>query len=344
MRVVFVSTFLTQCGIATYTEALATEMARQGHNVVVLTEAEPNLKQKDTSPVPYYRTWLRGTFNGKIFANSIINATGDKVDVVHFQHEFGLFPNNDEFILALKRLAEVHIPTVVTLHTVRQPPHHAVFVDELRREASAVVVHTPAAMTPSYWQERTLIPHGVTWNPKPTTAKHNVLLCPGFISESKGHMEIVDAFAMAVDRGKTIGTVLKIVGLCRDHVYLQKLENHINQYGLGKRVILDSKYLTDAMLIDEMTEAQAVILGAKKESPYSASGQQALALGLHKAVLAKNVAIYNHTPVGLYNSAEELTNFLVDPAVFATEELALIAQSRTWDKIVGKHIELYRDL
>ena len=344
MRIVFVSTFLTQCGIATYTEALASEMAKQGHSVVVLAEAEPNLKIKDTSPVPYYRTWLRGTFRGEAFANSIINATGDKIDVVHFQHEFGIFPNNEEFIEALDRLNKAHIATVVTLHTVRQPPYHAVFADELRRAASAVVVHTPAAQTISSWGERVHIPHGLIWRPQPTNFNSNVLLCPGFVSESKGHKEIIDGFAIAVDHHKSVGTVLKIAGLCRDHMYLQKLEGHINQYGLGKRIILESQYITDDQLVVEMKNARAIILGANKESPYSVSGQQSLALGLNKPIIAKNVPIYNHTPVGLYNTAEELANFLCHPDAFVTDELAAIAQLRTWDKIVGKHVELYKDL
>lgn len=340
-----VSTFRSQCGIATYTEALTPHLTDV--NVTVLAEAEPSLTPKGFQPVPFFRTWNRGTFRANSFVKSILDGSG-KVDVVHFQHEYGLFPNSEEFLLTCKALKVAGVKVIVTLHTVHAPPNKAHFLFALSDIVHRIIVHTPAAAAQIAFRSYNpieVIPHGVHLREQPTNAVYNTFLCPGFISESKGHQEILEGYAAYVASLNGIAVHrLNIVGLCRDMFYQQKLDSLVNQLGLEQLVKLDARYLHDTQLIDEVTQAAAVILGSGKTSPYSASGQLAIAIGCGKPVIAKNVPIYNNTPVALYSSPAELAILLKGYNKLDTSELKLIASARGWPIVAQKHMDLYKSL
>lgn len=346
MIIVLISTFLQKCGIATYTEALAPAIRALGHDVVVLAEAESTLSG-EASPTPYFRTWHRGSFQGHAFARTIINAK-IKTDIAHFQHEHGIFPNSAEFLIACRELRKAKIKVFVTLHTVHAPPVQSAFIKELIHAVDKVIVHTSSAAAQIAIQPYgvTVIPHGVRLNKFTPNHPSSPFLCPGFISGSKGHEEILRGYAKFIDRQQTnLLPGLSIVGLCRDFLYAQSLEQTINNLGLEGHVTIINKYLSDEALIAEVHDARAIILGAKgPSSPYSASGQMAIAIGCGKPVIAKNVPIYNNTTgITLFNNPEELANLLRATHLIDTEEATLVAQSRSWPNVAKKHVQVYEN-
>ncbi len=340
-RVCFVSTYKAECGIATYTHALGKALTEAGAQVSVLCEATPESVIPSKDDLQYFRIWNRGTFNAEQFTKAILNSK-HRPDIVHFQHEFGLFPNSNEFLNALEILAE-QIAVVVTLHTVLPPPNKHRFYSTLERLCT-VVVHTAGAAAQLHHASCTskVIPHGVRVEKSADLTLAHYFLCPGFISPGKGHEEIIEAFAHYTRHAPH--ATLHIVGKCRDYLYAQTLDQTITKFGLEGRVFVKDQYLNDSDLRNAIAGARCIVLGSGKTSPYSASGQLAMALGLGKPILAKNVPIYNNTPVGLYNSPQELALFMGNCEAFWNEELVAIAEARSWPKIAQKHLELYNDI
>src|SRR6266566_5545780 len=107
----------TQCGLATFTAALRTNLGGPGDRsedfgvVRVVDELEPG------SPPEVIHELLRGSPSSRRRAAAELN--GFHVAII--QHEYGIFggPDGDE-VLAL--LEELTVPTIVVLHTVLVNP------------------------------------------------------------------------------------------------------------------------------------------------------------------------------------------------------------------------------
>jgi glycosyltransferase involved in cell wall biosynthesis len=104
------------CGIATYTTYLAEQLIKQGDEVVVLAERRDVLPTGFDSDfpgknIPYRECWSRN----EPFDKLIEVVKEEKPDIVHCQHQFGLFPYEMTF---LKELKELGIKVILTLHDV----------------------------------------------------------------------------------------------------------------------------------------------------------------------------------------------------------------------------------
>ncbi|MCK5250994.1 MAG: glycosyl transferase family 1, partial [Spirochaetaceae bacterium] len=115
MRIAMISTYPPiECGIATYAENLCGALKKGNNEILVISQ--------------------HGAAGDRVYP--VYNATDDNIaaeiftilakltpDLVHIQHEFGLYGVQhgiqiNELIL---RLRMVDLPMVVTLHTVRSP-------------------------------------------------------------------------------------------------------------------------------------------------------------------------------------------------------------------------------
>ncbi len=345
MNICLVSTYDVECGIATYTAALASEISKLGHDVTVLAERDPSRLSDRSSHgnVNVYRTWHRLTFRAEEFIKSVLGAPV-KPDVIHFQHEYGIYPNTRELVQVIRELSKT-IPIFITLHTVQAPPHNVEFIRRLASYA-AIIVHTPTANAVvtaiSSKSNPITIPHGLYINDEYSSI-HDHFIVPGFMSPSKGHKEILAGYARYIDvfQGQT---KLCIIGRCRDHNYLDMLNNEVISYGLSHKITIESKFVNDVELVSMMKSAQAVILGANKDSPYSTSGQMHTAIGLGQTVIAKNVPIYNNLPVALYNNAEELSILMAGFTGIDNQGLSQLAHDRTWEKVAAMHVAAFKEV
>jgi len=167
LKVLYVSTFKTRCGIATYTENLLTPFNKQEDaRAEVAAPVTEDLNIEYSSEARF--CWTKGS-------NQLIDAVRDcsvNKDVVHFQHEFGIFTNRDFFFAAIDAAKKNKCKVVVTLHTVPTfgDVENSLFVVELLEKADAVIVHTEegvasistaARRVPNYTQNKVYqIPHG----------------------------------------------------------------------------------------------------------------------------------------------------------------------------------------
>lgn len=338
MNIVQVSTYRQACGIATYTEALTQELRKQNHNVYVMAEIPPGTVTPEPESHVFY-SWRRQTFDGLRFAKSILNSP-QIPDVVHFQHEFGIFPREDELFKAIKHLHENSVKCFITLHTVLRFPARKDFWIKLDQSSAKVIVHSAAAQYILFNDDAYVIPHGVELrNDAHVKCTHVEIsaLVPGFMSPSKGHKEILEIIQ------KYPGPIeLKFVGECKDPAYLTQLDSWIADMGIRDSVKIDLGFKPS--LHADLMRADVVILGSGKDSPYSASGQLHTALGYkHLHILAKNVPIYGGTPgVFLYRDPDEalaaLHNVMSRPR---PSELTEVAKQRSWPIVANKHILYY---
>ena len=139
LRITFVSTYRVQCGIATYTENLLHALNKiDGVCCDVLARADTAADMESADPARY--CWSAGS-------NDLIDAVRNctlQSDVVHFQHEFGIFDRSNFFFSAIAAAKSNGCKVVVTLHTIHSFGAHfdAMFYTRLCTEVDAVVVHT----------------------------------------------------------------------------------------------------------------------------------------------------------------------------------------------------------
>lgn len=359
MNIVFISTYGVACGIATYTEALAKSLKKAGHTVSILAEIKDKQPQQQTiDGIPVYRIWARSLHNKTLYGLGAIlraiDSSEAKPDVVHFQHEFGIFPNSNGFIELVAALEQRNIRVVTTLHTVLAPPEGVGFFQNL---GGCAIVHTDEAMAAlaahSDARGVYVIPHGLSLgetNPPRETAAPNILV-PGFISKNKAPLEIVEAFAAAIAAHGPCGT-LRFMGLCRDEQLQQELEQTISRYYcLDEYIKLDLAFHSEAIMAKAFYDADFVILGGEELSSYSASGQLSGCISHAVPVLAKNTPIYRSggdCGVVLYEEGELWRYIKAFKSVELRKRLhekhLAVRECRTWEIVAERHERIYRNV
>jgi len=137
MRIGYLSSYPPlECGIATYTNYLRTAMSPQVADTFVVAP----IGAEGADVIPVYQ-------NGSgAFAPDVYNVLMQRTpDLVHIQHEYGLFgPSRGmEIIDLVFRLRLIRVPVVITLHTVYESlsEEEEFMLGHLLKECSAVIVH-----------------------------------------------------------------------------------------------------------------------------------------------------------------------------------------------------------
>lgn len=300
----FLSTYPpTRCGLATFTSALATAIARvpMSESVVVrvddLVPAGPSI---DTPGVRVVGDLKPGHAASRARAADLLNDT----DVVVVQHEYGIYggPDGDEVLDVLRRITA---PTVVVMHTVLASPtsHQRRVTAEIGQLAGAVVAMTRTAaglLVDEYGLAEgkvSLIPHGVdTWMPapRPRTTPDPVVLTWGLIGPGKGIEWGIRAMALLGDLEhppvyRVIGQTHPKVVIDQGEQYRASLISLVDELGLRGRVEIDGRYRESAELAAEVAAADIVLL------PYD-SRDQATSGVLVEAIAAGKFVIATRFP------------------------------------------------
>jgi polysaccharide biosynthesis protein PslF len=300
VRFGFVSTFPpTQCGIATFSAALAAHIDRSGSSVgIVRVVDEP---QEQASPVVHQ--WVRDRA-GSYFAAA---RELDQLDVVVVQHEYGIFGGADgEDILDL--VEQLHVPIVTVLHTVltHPTPNQHRIVAELAVRSSALVTMTETGRDRlvSLWDVDPatvfVIPHGAEDNRSQFESRRSVIptrptvLTWGLLSPGKGIEWALLALAELKDTvelphysvvGRTHPRVLEREG----EAYRDRLVAMAADLGLARSVTFDGRYLSNTELRRVVRKADVVLL------PYD-SREQVTSGVLTEAVAAGKPVISTSFP------------------------------------------------
>jgi glycosyltransferase involved in cell wall biosynthesis len=362
MKIAMLSTFPpTQCGIATFTQSLASAMA-QGNDVNII-RLNPDEYSKFNSSVIHEHASL----DDLILTGHVMNSH----DVAIIQHEFGIYGGRDGEDL-LQILGALRIPAVTVLHTVINAP-----TLNQRRVMQGIINSSNLLVTMTEIARRNLIrnydvkpervrviAHG---SPDLRTAlslnaghRNPRFLTWGLISEGKGIEWGIDALALLKDMdpmpeyvvaGRTHPKVLERDG----EAYRNNLIRRAASLGvLGQLTFVDS-YLTPEQLAALVSTSDAILL------PYD-SREQVTSGVLVEALVAGGPVIATRFPhavevltggAGLLVNHEDpediasaLRMAITNPRVSESLKMGAseISHSYLWNSVGGAYSELVEEL
>ena len=382
-RIVFVSTYPPiHCGVGEYLRLLAEAMlsVEPGLDLRVATLKEAGSEPYSLEGVLAYPVLERAAASYSPLLELLTEIGG--ADIVHVQHEFGIFGETEAIIDAVaearrERLARA---TVITLHTVYHPmglekgKETRLRVNRAASMLDAVVVH-------SVLQEMELlsqglpvekvyrIPHGTSINtyidvprgvlaarlglPKDLVEKR-IVAVPGFLRRDKGLETLLKAFTR-LRNGRDVRLVVAGEPQGRG---AEEVARIVEEYAsLDERIVYVRRYLSGQKVLMLAALADLIVLPYEdRPGKYSVSGILHLSMGSLKPIvgtrvprlvelyqLAPRVTVKPYSPGSLAAKIKwVLDNY--DDAVVYMERVYGYAVRTRWQRMARRHLELYRSL
>ena len=359
MRITFVSTYPPiECGIGTYTCYLDGALRKLHNETYVVSQ----IGAQGENIFPIFSS------NSISLAADIFNMC-DKItpDVIHIQHEYGLYGSQSgvqiaEFILRCK-LADV--PVVTTLHTIYEELkyHEIVILRTIVAESSAIIVHEEfqkKTLVKYLGQEEKIhvIPHGVRELDAIPQGKAKlglegkkvVLLC-GYFRPSKGFHKVVEWFPELCEMLDDV--ILVIAGKSRGleyRDYQREFFETINNSPVNDRILVlrgqFPQHTFDTIVSASDVVALPYDIGAQ-------SGIMAQCFAFRKPVVTSNLPAFQRTLEHCEGgfACETKQDYLDNiAAILSDEKLSqtlganiknYVAQEIGWSKVAQQHIDVY---
>lgn len=353
----------TQCGIATFTAALANGLGEVGvPKVGVVRLGTGDALSWDPRVVAEI---YPGLSRSRLDAARAVNT----YDVMLLQHEFGIFGGDDgEEVLDL--LDDVVIPVVVTLHTVPLHPSDGQrrILEEVLDRADAAVTMTRIArdrllanyrVSPS---KVVTIPHGATVpavtddTTAPVNGEPTRLLTWGLLGPGKGIEWVIDALARVADlRGRVHYTVAgqthPKVRASQGESYREMLRRRASDLGVADMVSFDDSYRRLPELLELVVDSSCVVLPYDSQDQITSgvlvdaisAGKPIIATGFPHAVelLCGGVGILvpHRDPIGL---SEAIRAVVTHPGLVPSMSSATrpIAAEHRWSAVAARYAAL----
>jgi glycosyltransferase involved in cell wall biosynthesis len=277
----FLSTYPpTQCGLATFNAALATQLNTTGGAGVVRLLASDNVSggiELERAAPRVVHTWHTDNTGGWSAAANALN----RFDVAILQHEYGIYPG-DAGAEVLPLLRALKVPSIVVLHTVLSHPDalQRQVLERIAATADALVTMTDTArqrLIGGYVVDPhriSVIPHGAGSHESAPREDHDRphLLTWGLLGPGKGIEWALRALALLRDlspapaytvAGRTHPKVLEQFG----NAYRSSLQALAESLGVTSDVTWRDEYLDQADLSQLIRSADAVVL------PYDSTEQ-----------------------------------------------------------------------
>lgn len=370
LRIAFLGTYPPRrCGIATFTQDLAAGMKAAGEHVrpmaVAVTDADGQYEYPDE--VAY--EIRQGNKADYARAAELVNYKD--VRWVSLQHEYGIY-GGDDGAYVLDFLRDLHVPAVVTLHTVLQHPSDSqrTIVRRMAKLATLVVMSQVAAdlLGQHYGLEGArvhVIPHGIPDMPPREQDElkarfgvtgQRMLLTFGLLGPSKGIETVIRALPAALDACPDL--VYFVVGathpaVVRQHgeAYRTTLEREAERLGVRDRVVFRDQYVTIEELCAYL-QAADVFVSPYLNAAQVTSGALSYAMGAGAAVVSTP---YWHAQELLADErgclfpfgdsatlASSIVTLLNTPARLAEVRARGYAYTRTftWPRVAARYLEL----
>ncbi len=361
----------THCGIAEYSKFLisALRSLNPKMRVTVFTTNESReekyVDEIGAEVIPCFSRFEKD-YSGLIDA-----VNENRVEVLHVQHEYGIFGSGNEILKALKELKEEKIvkATVVTTHTVDHPYTARPEVFEFQKSlsmADAIVVHSDLQEFELITQGLDVaklhqIPHGTLINPYLGYTKQFlarslglkeefcglVLAIPGFMRKDKG----IDILLQALDYMDDLKFTIVLAGEPRDEFIREMVEE------FKSRTVLIERYLSSDEILRVVALADAIVLPYKdRKGAYAVSGILHLSMGGLKPIIGSRsprlVELCQFAPLMTIppNNAEELAKRVrwlknnYEFTVSYMSELYAYAARTQWISVAHEHYRLYEEL
>ncbi|HLG30249.1 MAG TPA: glycosyltransferase, partial [Candidatus Brocadiales bacterium] len=356
----FLSTYNQKCGLATYAQQLLVHY--DPSKVLIFAEHGKDILP-EPDPINLIRCWTRYSPDYHFVAEL---ARKQNMPLIHINNQRGLL--SEPLVDFMRHLYQDGRRTVITFHsTVR----FNMAERECFKFIDKAIVHTPenkVELIANGCDEKKIvvIPHGVpeaklvdryTARQKLNLSAlggSNIIASFGFVQESKGIHEIIEAVA----RLKANGVSVKyfILGTYHPHnpdskTYLEKCKALALRLGVANLVVFKDEYLSDDTVLQYLQASDAIIMNYKSNT-YESSGATAFAISTCRPLITSNAPMFatfgdaclhvcdaNPLELAIYNvlSNPFLRNYLQKNALKFIEE-------NNWQRIAEKHFFLYAEV
>ncbi len=298
MRIGLVSTYPPiECGIATYTQYLTDALKKLGDETFIFS---PHGCKGDCA-FGCYSSGEKG-----IAASIFLMASKMTPDIMHIQHEFGLYGElkGVQIIELILRCRAIEMPVLATLHTVKDeiPRDEEIVLRIIVQECNAIVVHEEKHKKTledyfGHADKITVIPHGIR-DIKPVHGAREklgvegrkvALLC-GYLRHTKRFDRAINAFPAVADA--LPDALLLVAGKSRsaDHPEYQKqIYTLIENSPAKDRIMLLHGQFPQHVFDTIISAADIVIV------PYELGGQSGImahAFAFGKPVVTSDLAAF----------------------------------------------------
>jgi glycosyltransferase involved in cell wall biosynthesis len=366
MRIGFISTYPPiECGIATYTKYLTDALQSRAMDIYVVSHRGGSGKNVFTA-FDYE--------DGDLAEKAFSMMTRLTPDIVHIQHEFGLYGKHfgvSVVPLILKfRLAG--IPVVTTLHTVydKISCEHRVILTSIMENSDAILVHEPYQLEAlrSYYEGKEflkkvhVVPHGAREVTPVENAKARlgipgdtkVALMIGYFRPSKGFEKIIRLWPGIVGKHIVNDISLIVAGKIRgiEHSdYRNMLFNEINSSPASDTIKVIRGQISQDSFDTILSASDIVAL------PYSISSQSGIVahcLAFGRPIVTSNTpvmtSLIKKTHAGLVCDTDQdyidnIDKLLGDDGLrkeCSENALRYVRDNISWSKIAQRHIEIYK--
>lgn len=365
MRVGFVSTYPPiECGVATYTQYLGEALREKQTDVYVVSHMGGSGYQ--VFPAFDYE-------DGDIAEKAFEMMVRFTPEVVHIQHEFGLYGKHAGVAVTalIMEFRMAGIPVVTTLHTVypQIPPAQQVIIESIFLNSSKVIIHESyqqetleKILPPAAAEKIERIPHGARLIERVADAKERlglpldkkIILMIGYFRPSKNFELGIDIFpeiladfpdAVLVVAGKTRGT--------EHREYRNRLFEKIARSPNREQIYLIRGQLPQKTFDTIISAADVVVLPYKIASQ---SGILAHCLAFSRPIVTSNTAAMKQsmekTGAGLVckdrqEFVENIVRILSDETL--AHELSqngkkYVHEVISWPRVAERHLKVYRSL
>jgi polysaccharide biosynthesis protein PslF len=368
----FLSTFPpTQCGLATFNEALFRHLAVGRDRGGVVRVVDDRVEARGAETVGHL---VAGSRLSMLATVEALN----RFDVVIVQHEYGIYAgrDGDQVLDVLRRL---RVPVIVVLHTVLKTPtpHQRLVLEQVAEAADAVVVMSKTAATRLFdgyvidSSKVIAIPHGAQplvgsaalAAPAPADAvppRGATILSWGLMGPGKGLEWAIDALGELRDlnpapryliAGQTHPKVLERDG----EAYRNSLIERAARVGVASMVQFDHDY-RDAQSLQRLVRSADVVVMPYDSSEQVTSGVLIESVAALRPVVAtkfphacellaggSGLLVDHRDPAGI---AAALRRVLTEPGLAArmSTAAARLAPELAWTAVAERYRGLAADL
>lgn len=378
-HVCFISTYpSTPCGIATYTRYLVGAVRKVEPQIEISVLAEHGADETKTSRFQVLPIFHRENSYPETLGQALSQLSPD---VVHIQHEFGIFGHDERFVELLRQAKSLGIKVVLTPHTIypNEPFEPRELEDKIQgytqqqaaRLCDAVILHQQSMKTALVEQgvnEKSLhvIPHGTELLKRvsKTAARKRLglpqkgrnILVFGFLGNNVSKGLIIDALPSILEQ--IPGAYVFFSGYMREEsqndLRAKRLyEQRAEELGIAEQVIFSRGYLPDEDIYLAFSSSDIAVLPYFHED-LSASGCLHLSLGAFKPVVVSNIMkfeeVWNEVSNEIVFKARDpsalaaaVTRVLSDSTFEASlvERIKDYALRTSWDATAQRHLRIY---
>ncbi|HID42427.1 MAG TPA: glycosyltransferase [Archaeoglobaceae archaeon] len=359
MRIALVSTYGVKCGIATYTEHLAREITGDNDVVIFAEDCINNGQQNFNTDLKFVRCFNRNSKDTRL----IEALRNFKPDVVHIQHEYGIFKDLTDLLEKVRH--NFRGRTVMTLHTVNVANGF-----DLHNCSDYFIVHKELAKTHLEMTEKVkpeflrMIPHGTLIVPhKPAEfarkklglpVDSKIVLSHAFFERRKNIDKIIKAVSDLKSETPIyyihIGDIHPHISEKNGEIYYRECLRLIKELDIERHVRFLRSFVPDEELFYYLNACDVIVTLENENYPkISASGIMHTVAG--KPVIASNVTNFTEFPdnsfykidINVESLKDAIREILSNPEL--SEELVRnllqYARETSWDKVAKEHLKLY---